>query len=384
MIVETFLNWVSSAPVASRAEAANALGRAYLHSDLTPAERDGFEAAMTVLLDDPSPLVRAGLAEAVAAAAETPRHIVLTLAADQPEIAALVVTRSPILIDAELVDLVATAEPSVQAAVGSRPGLSAPVAAAICEVGEPEAAVALLMNPTAAVPVFSLKRLAERLGRDVGVRMALLERPGLPLAIRQILVVELSGALAAFVTERAWLGADRAAAVTREASDKATIGLAAGGTADEMRGFVEHLRVSGQLTTKLILRAVSCGNIRFFEEALAALSGLGAARVAALVADGREASLEALCRKARLPERSVPAFRAALETHRELAAEGVTADGWRFARRMMERVLTRYQDFEKPELDDLLAMLRRFAAEAAREAARDYAAEARKGALVAA
>jgi hypothetical protein len=44
-------------------------------------------------------------------------------------------------------------------------------------------------------------------------------------------------------------------------------------------------------------------------------------------------------------------------------------------RRIVERVLTRYEGVAGDELDYLLAMLRRFAAEAAREEARFYTAD---------
>ena len=45
---------------------------------------------MTVLLDDSSPDVRFALADALASSPEAPRHVLLSLAADQPDIAELV------------------------------------------------------------------------------------------------------------------------------------------------------------------------------------------------------------------------------------------------------------------------------------------------------
>ena len=59
MIVRQFLQWVRTAPAAERAEATSALARAYLYSDLSPDDRAAAEGAMIMLLDDPSPLVRA-------------------------------------------------------------------------------------------------------------------------------------------------------------------------------------------------------------------------------------------------------------------------------------------------------------------------------------
>ena len=67
------------------------------------------EAALTVLLDDGSPDVRYALADAFASSDKAPRHIIIALAAETTEIAALVLSRSPVFIDAELVDIVAAA-----------------------------------------------------------------------------------------------------------------------------------------------------------------------------------------------------------------------------------------------------------------------------------
>ena len=61
-----------------------------------------------MLLDDPSPLVRRALADALAASPSAPPAIVLALAADQPQIAAPVLALSPLFVDADLVDAVAT------------------------------------------------------------------------------------------------------------------------------------------------------------------------------------------------------------------------------------------------------------------------------------
>ncbi|MHA1555118.1 MAG: DUF2336 domain-containing protein, partial [Alphaproteobacteria bacterium] len=89
MIVRQFLDWMETAPPGRRAEAANALARAYLYSDLAEETRSGMEAAMTLLLDDPAPEVRLALCDAIASSPQAPRHIIIALAADQPAIAHL-------------------------------------------------------------------------------------------------------------------------------------------------------------------------------------------------------------------------------------------------------------------------------------------------------
>src|ERR1700742_5030155 len=114
MIVRQFLQWVRNASPGERAEATSALARAYLHSDLSTDDRIAAEGAMVMLLDDPSPLVRLALAEALAASPDAPPAVIMALSADQPEIAAVILEQSPLLLDADLVDIVGTAEHAAQ------------------------------------------------------------------------------------------------------------------------------------------------------------------------------------------------------------------------------------------------------------------------------
>src|SRR5215467_7407217 len=147
MIVRQFFHWVRTASPGERAEATGALARAYLFSDLSPDDRAAAEGAMIMLLDDPSPLVRKALARVLGASQKAPPALIQALAGDQPEVAVPVIEYSPLFIDADLVDLVATGGSAVQAAVARRAPVQCAVAAAIAEVGSAEACLLLLENP---------------------------------------------------------------------------------------------------------------------------------------------------------------------------------------------------------------------------------------------
>src|SRR5690606_20926537 len=120
MLVHHFIKWADSAPVEQRAAAANALARAYLQSRFTGGEMAAAEAALTMLLDDASPRVRAAIAEPLSLCAHAPPHVVAGLAADQPEVSATVLVRSPLLGERLLADLVATRAGPVQRLIASR------------------------------------------------------------------------------------------------------------------------------------------------------------------------------------------------------------------------------------------------------------------------
>jgi uncharacterized protein (DUF2336 family) len=257
------------------------------------------------------------------------------------------------------------------------------VAAAIAEVGCAEACLVLLENEDAETVPFSLDRIVQRFGHLAVIRDAILRRNDLAAATRQALVVKLSETLADFVTARQWLDEGRARRITREACEKATIALAAESEDEQVRPLIRHLRESGQLTAGLILRSLLSGNIALFEEALADLAQVPLSRVAGIVHDRRGAGLRALYDKAGLPGSIFPAFREALEAMREDGFMFEPGSASRLKRRVIERVLTRCEDETDDEIAPLLTLLRRYAAEAAREEARVFCDELVADGLVA-
>jgi uncharacterized protein (DUF2336 family) len=370
MIVRQFLHWVRQAPAGERAEATSALARAYLYSDLSPDDRAAAEGAMIMLLDDPSPLVRRALAEALASSDRAPQVVVHALAADQPDIAIPILAHSQVLLEDDLVDLIATGHADVQVAIAGRLGLPRTLAAAIAEVGAAEACLALLENGEADIARFSINRIVERFGHLAPIRENLLARGDLPMAMRQALLSKLSQTLAGFVAARQWLGSEHAEFATKDACEKATVALAADTSYDEVGAFVQHLRHSGQLTAGMILRALLSGNVVLFEEALAELSSIPIDRVTAYVHDKNISGFRALYREAGLPEVAYPAFREALAAMRAGLLIGEQGGASRLKRRMVERVLDACSHERGEEAASVLALLRRFSVEAAREEAR--------------
>jgi uncharacterized protein (DUF2336 family) len=374
MIVRQFINWIKTASAGERAEATRALARAWLISDLTEDDRAAAEGALLMLLDDASPLVRQAMAEVFARSAEAPAAIVQALSLDQPSVALPILEHSPLLIDADLVDIAATAGSEMQCAIARRINLPASVCAAIAEVGSAAAALELIENPYAELPPFSWDRIVERHGHLAAIRESMLVLEDLPAATRVALVAKLSDTLAQFVVARNWLSADRAERVASEARDRSTVNIAACSRGEDMRGLIGHLRATSQLTAGLILRALLSGNLELFEIALAELSGLSRARVSSLLLDRGEASLLALLQRAGLPESTFAAFRAALDVIHEVGFTDTLGGEARLRRRMVERVLT-HCETDQSAAGPLLILLRRFATESAREEARLFCEE---------
>jgi uncharacterized protein (DUF2336 family) len=273
MIVRQFISWIRTAPAGERAEATRALARAWLISDLSEADRAAAEGALLMQLDDASPLVRQAMAEVFSRSADAPAAIVQALSLDQPSVALPVLEHSPLLIDADLVDIIATGNCAMQCAIARRVNLPASVCAALAEVGSAAAALELIENAYAELAPFSWDRIVERHGHLAAIRESMLVLEDLPAATRVALVAKLSDTLAQFVVARNWMSANRAGRIASEARDRSTVNIAASSRGDDIGGLVRHLRASGQLTAGLILRALLSGNQELFDSALAEWRG---------------------------------------------------------------------------------------------------------------
>src|SRR5260370_34567797 len=144
MIVRQFISWIRTAPAGERAEATRAWARAWLMSDLPEDDRAAAEGALLMMLDDASPRVRQAMAEVFARSAEAPAAVVQALSLDQPSVALPILEHSPLLIDADLVDIIATRNCEMTCAIARRVNLPASVCAALADVGTPSAARALV------------------------------------------------------------------------------------------------------------------------------------------------------------------------------------------------------------------------------------------------
>ncbi|PCI03387.1 MAG: hypothetical protein COB78_10530 [Hyphomicrobiales bacterium] len=373
MIVERFLEWVDTASVSDRVQATNALARAFLLSDLEDEERESAEAAMTLLLEDPSPDVRLSMADVLAVSSIAPRHIIMALAADVPEISTLIISRSPIFLEAELVDLVATGAIEQQIAIACRSDLSFAVAAAIAEVGPREACLGMLLNPAANCSAKSMHRLAQRHGEAADIRNELFKKENLLAETHILLVEKLGTSLNKLVTSRSWLSSRKADDCIRGACDKAAIGLVANADEVDVDRVVSSLIKGKKISTSFLLRAICTGNITLFARSLSQLSQIPARRVEAMLANDKQAALRAVYTKAGLPENAFGVFLSAISAWRRLLSSDQNLSASRLAHLVTRETLDAYLKAQASSgisiADNLLVLLRKLAAETARESA---------------
>jgi uncharacterized protein (DUF2336 family) len=364
-IVARLLAWARHADADRRADAANALARAYLHSEFDAETRREAELGLYALLDDPSSHVRRALAEGLAGGAGAPAAMIMALAADTSDVAAVVLRRSPVLTDADLVDCAAAGDVEVQIAIAERPALSVGVSAALAEVGAREAVLALLDNLDAEIAPLSLARIAQRFLSVVEICDRLTERPDLPPNVRHELAAAAAGRLSTFVTQCGWLSPERMQRIAQESCEKAILTICDGAREGARAGLVRYLRAKGALTTALLMRSALSGDPGFNVAALAELADMPAPRVAGVMRQPKGGAFAALCTRAGLSPISAFGLGACLAAASSQRSTGLSL-------KAVERALADVGAARLQGAADLAALLRRFAAEAAREEARAF------------
>ncbi|MEM9207407.1 MAG: DUF2336 domain-containing protein [Pseudomonadota bacterium] len=370
MFIERVIERLDHFPIGERAKGLNALARSVIYSDLDGNERTLIERTLIGALDSPSPLIRRAIADAFAGEPLAPRHMVHMLAHDQLAVSEPILLYSPLLTNAQLIELIAKSEEDVRIAIAAREHLDVSVADAIADQTGIDACMTLLRNPHALLRIEAVARIAERHGRDADLRSELLERPDLPSDIRHSLVDALGHVLKDLVVDREWMPEPKIVSIVDDATEKAVVLLLDHQDPDDVEALLRQFHEDGRLNAQLLLRALCFGNLGIVEGGIALLSGQPRNRVFALLMHGSKSSFAGLLKRCGVAERLVPVFQTALDTYRGLVAETSFDDARQFAQLMVERTLTSYDMIADEDAEDLLNLLRHFEVDIARDSAR--------------
>lgn len=321
-------------------------------SQLSDEERATGAEIIRFLAEDAAEHVRRALAVTLQRSANLPRDVARKLADDIDSIALPVIAGSPVLDDDDLIALVRGGEVSRQSAIAGRDHVSEIVVNEIVEVGAPQAVAVAAGNDGAQFNSTAYSRTFERFGDRSDILERFVERSELPLEITEKLISRISDTAIARLVSRHALPPQLAVELSEGARERATVDLVdQAGLSREPRRFVQQLQMNGRLTPSIMLRALFRGHITFFEHAMAELAGVDHAKAWLLIHDAGPLGLEAVFKRSGLPERILPAVRAALSAWHSLeVGDGGARDVAKFRRQLTERIFTQFQGAPEGEL----------------------------------
>jgi uncharacterized protein (DUF2336 family) len=373
MGIGEFLLWIEEAHVDERSDAARLIAHMALRHDISLEERCTAEAALALLLDDPSPLVRGALSEVLSLSAQAPRQVLHALALDQFDVSAAVLVRSA-LGDETLIEVVKRGHNPSVLLIADRANLPSRVAMAIAEHCGIEPCLVLITNQTAKVTTEILAKMIERHHASADMRGALLLDERLDLNLRQKLVDAASHAICTSPLVRGLIGPARAMELERETVSDVALDLVEHAELEALPVYVRSLRDQNRLTSALAMKALVYGRIDFVATILSDLAGRSEDHIRSVLVRGGENIIRALLKDIGFKGLMLQLALRALLTWREVAAGRMTIGRQELAWQLMREA----EDAERShdhnsENDDLAAFMRRIHLEITRSNARAHA-----------
>ena len=328
-----------------RAETTAKIASQFTTEALSPAERKIAEDIFRKLVKDVELRVREALASHLKNSPDLPHDVAMALAKDVDSVSLPMIKFSEVLTDEDLIEIVRDQGAAKQVAVAQRPSVSPRVADALVDTGNDKAVARLVANDGAKLTEKLLGRVMDEFEASDAVSDSLARRPNMPASVSAQLVEKLSERLQDFLLSKHDVSPDVASNLILQARERATMSLVDYGSTDaELDNLIEQLFRRDRLTPSLLLRSVCMGDINFFERAIARLADLPLQNARILIHDQGLLGLESIYMKADLPKRLFPAFRAGIELVRETDYDGGANDRSRFIERMLERILTQFED----------------------------------------
>jgi uncharacterized protein (DUF2336 family) len=340
-----------------RAELADKVARDIDSASLTASELQIANDIVRAMARDVELTVRRALSNSLRRARQLPHDVAVRLAGDVEVVALPILAESPVLTDADLVEIVHQGSTDKQQAIAGRPNVSEPVADALVNSADETAVAVLLENATARIAEVSLGAAIDRFADSDRVKANMVHRAELPVTIAERLVAVVSDKLQAYLVSHHELPVSLATDLVLEGRERALLQFSFGSSEQELERLVRQMHRNRRLTPLLVLRALCLGDLAFFEAAMAAMAKVPVMNARILIHDAGPNGLASLYERAGMPPRLLQAVRVAVDVVRGTEFDGGERDRERYRSRVITRILTQFEDLPQEDLDYLLDKL---------------------------
>ncbi len=340
-----------------RAEVAGKLAQEIDSPRLTESELQMAEDIIRVMAKDVEVVVRKALSQSLRRASRLPRDVAIRLANDVEAVALPILTSSQVLSDEDLVEIVRRGSSVKQEAIASRPNVSEIVSDALITTASEKAVATLMTNATAHISDQSMNKVVDRFSDSDLVKESMIKRENLPVTVTERLVTIVSERLKDYLVSHHEMPPNVAADIILQGRERSIINITSNSNEEDVEKLVAQMYRNKRLTPSLVLRSLCMGDVVFFEAALAIMANVPLINARILIHDAGRKGLQSLYEKASLPPRLLPAVRVAIDVVHETELDGGARDLERYRARVIERVLTQFEDFGPEDLDYLLGKL---------------------------
>lgn len=214
--------------------------------------------------------VRRYLGEVLATRQETPHDLLQDLARDEIEVAYPILTKSALLRDADLIEIIRNRTYEHQMAVANRNGISEDVSDALVATGRTDVIKVLLENKSATISRTTMAYLVEESRRVDEFQEPILRREDLPVDLARKMVVWVSAALRQHIVEKYRLDETTIDDIMVEAVAKEV--APTGGS--EVESLADELTRGRAIDADLLISTLESGQIRLFLTLLSRRAGM--------------------------------------------------------------------------------------------------------------
>ena len=179
--IEKLFSLARDKSVEARTTLANTVSDLFFGNEniLSEHERELMTEILNQLIHDVEMEVRKALAQRLSTQSTAPRELVMQLANDEIDVARPILLESPVLRDAELIEIIQHKTMEHQLAVSRREGIGEDVTEVLVETGNSSVITSLLENPTASIASNILDMLVDQSQQEEAFQKPLLRRPDL-------------------------------------------------------------------------------------------------------------------------------------------------------------------------------------------------------------
>lgn len=376
-ILDEASHLLESSDPKKRANAISIVTEQYNTAALSNTQRKLAEQIFKVLMHDAAVNVRHALAENLKQNDSAPREVVLQLAEDIDEVAIPILQYSEVLTDEDLINIIQNSETSESKllAISNRNEVNEGVSDALVDTGKEKVVKNLMQRAAAKISEVTMGKVVKKFSDDAEMMDIVAVRESLPASIVEKVVKKVSASMQSQLVERYGHVVPNIAEMVEKSQEAATLkvmGLNSSGaeikslvdrmdkTGDhaqeiyesnaELTKTVEHLQSSGRLTP---ISALCMGNLELFEISVARITNVPVANIRKLLHDDSGHGLEAVYKKAKLPENLFPAVRLVVKVIRKIDEEAKSnIQVKKTASELISRLL-KAADNEKEEIENL-------------------------------
>lgn len=324
---------------------------------------------------DDCPDVRRALVLALTQEATLHSDIVFSIIADEDSIALPFLTQTPALNSWHMMAILRVGDEARQRVVAGRDDLTAEAANYIIKSSPMMTVRALMNNSIVILETQDCHTLYQRFSNAPEIVESLLARSDLPLDIRITQAKRAASRMRQLMAERGWVPANDATELVSDAEDNAILRVLSEADLNERAGATQYLAQQNMLTPALIVRAAATGQMRVVEAALAHLSGISQTRAAEQMYSRTTLGFKSIFKRSGLPVACFGVLKAACDVVADAKDEGLPLETEEFGRRVLEALMTRYEQMNSTDRAKQIEYLGRYGSERVRKIAKRLKAD---------